>query len=303
MKVLITGATGFVGTALRRALREAGFDVRAFVRTQSAHRIDASEGIEVVTGDVLESHACLRATTDVHAVVHLVGIRRENPRTGTTYEALHTEATYAVVDAARRNGVRRFVYLSGLGTRPDAPSRYHRTKWESEEIVRTSGMEWTIFRPSVIFGPGDEFHPLLVDLVHRPVVPIVDGGRSHLQPVSLRNLVSAMTASILMPEAHERVFEVGGPDRVTFVDLVRRVARHEGVWPNELAVPSRLMKPMVRILQRFRDFPLTLDELLMMLEDNVCDPEPFVRTFGITLDPYLEQLDELLGMCERRRSA
>ena len=122
MKVLVTGATGFVGTALRRALRGAGFDVRAFVRPRSAHRIEASEGIAVVTGHVLDSHACLRATTGMDAVVHLVGIRREHPRTGTTYEALHTEATWAVVDAARRNDVRRFVYVSGLGARPDAPS-------------------------------------------------------------------------------------------------------------------------------------------------------------------------------------
>ena len=124
-----------------------------------------------------------------------------------------------------------------------------------------------------------------------------------MQPVSLRNVVSAIVASLTMPEAHERVFEAGGPDRVTFVDLVRRVARHEGVWPNEVAVPSRLMKPAVRLLQRLRGFPLTLEELLMMLEDNVCDTEPFVRTFGLTLDPYLDRLDELLGMCERRRSA
>ncbi len=299
MKVLITGATGFVGTALRRRLKALGYDVRVFVRPRSVAKIDVTEGLEIVAGDVLDSHACLRVTDGVDAVVHLVGIRRENREVGTTYEALHTEATFNVADAARRQGVGRFIYLSGLGARENARSRYHLTKWESEGVVQRTGMRWTIFRPSVIFGPGDEFHPLVADLVQRRVVPIVDGGRSLLQPVSIENVVDALAASLSTPESQGQVYEMGGPDRVPFIDIVTRVARHLEVWPNYANVSSRLMKPMVKMLQRCRSFPLTYDELLMMLEDNVCDTGPVTATFGITLDGYLEHLDALLDRVTR----
>jgi len=293
MKVLLTGATGFVGTALRRELREQGHEVRALVRTQSVGSIDRREGIEVMTGDVLDSHACLRAVTGCDAVVHLVGIRRELPNDGITYEAMHTEATYTIMDAATRSGLERVVFMSGLGARPDAPSRYHRTKFEAEEIVRKSGLRWTIFRPSVIFGEGDEFHPLVADLVHRPIVPVIDGARSLLQPVSLRNVAGPMARTLSMPETQGKVFEIAGKDRLAFIDIMYAVARNYGVWPNTLSVSSMFAKPVVKFAQRFRGFPLTLEELYMLLEDNVCDPEVFVKTFGVTLDPYEERIPSL----------
>ncbi|MCI0450800.1 MAG: NAD(P)H-binding protein [Candidatus Latescibacteria bacterium] len=294
MKILLTGATGFVGSGVRRELRALGHDVRVLARPQSTSKIDAREGIEVVVGDVLDSQACLRATQDCNALVHMVGIRREIPQQGITYEALHTEATYAAVDAARRNGVERVVLMSSLGTRADAPSGYHRTKFESEEIVKKSGMRWTIFRPSVIFGPGDEFHPLIADLVHRPIVPVIDGGKALIQPVAHRNVVGPMARTLTMPETQGKVFEIGGPERHAFVDIMYRIARHYGVWPNTMSVSSRFAKPMVKFAQRFRSFPLTMDELYMLLEDSVCDPAPFVTTFGVKLDSYEDKIPSLL---------
>jgi len=295
MKVLLTGGTGFVGTAIRKQLVEGGHDVRLLVRPKSIHKLDDADRYDVVAGDVLDSHACLRAVEGMEALVHLVGIRREYPQMGTTYESLHTEATFNIFDAAKRAGVRRAILMSGLGTRENAASRYHSTKWEMEEIVRGTGMRWTIFRPSIIFGRGDEFHPLLADLVLRTVVPLVDGGKALLQPVALENVVEAMTRSITMPETQGRIIEVGGPERVSFVDVLGFVARHYEVWPNSIKVSSRVMKPMVKMLQRFQSFPLTYDELLMMIEDNICDTEDFTSTFGITLKPYRENLPQILG--------
>jgi NADH dehydrogenase len=294
MKILLTGGTGFVGSGVRRELKALGHDVRLLVRPASASKLDVREGFDVIAGDVLDTHACLRAVKDCDAVVHMVGIRRERPQEGITYEALHTEATYSVVDAARRSGVERVVLMSSLGTRKDAPSGYHRTKAESEEIVRKSGLRWTIFRPSVIFGPGDEFHPLLADLVHRPIVPVIDGGRALLQPVAHRNVVGPMARSLTMPETQGKMYEIGGPERHAFADILHKVARHYGVWPNTVSMPSRFAKPMVKFAQRFRSFPLTLDELYMLLEDNVCETAPFTSTFGVTLDSYEDKIPSLL---------
>jgi len=156
-------------------------------------------------------------------------------------------------------------------------------------------MRWTIFRPSVIFGEGDEFHPLLTDLVERSVVPIVDGGESLLQPVSLENVVGAVAKSLTMPETAGEVYEVGGPERIAFYDLVQRVARACDVWPNFWKVSSMVMKPMVRMMQHLPNFPLSYDELLMMLEDNVCDTEHFTSTFDVQLDTYTDKIETLMG--------
>jgi NADH dehydrogenase len=294
MKILLTGGTGFVGTALRRAIKEQGHDVRLLVRAQSTTKVDAREGFESLVGDVLDTHACMRACEGIDAVVHLIGIRREYPHDGITYEAMHTEATYGVVDAARRNQVPRFIHMSAQGTRPDAPSRYHRTRFEAEEIVRKSGMRWTIFRPSIIFGTGDEFHPLMAELVHRNVVPVIDGARSLLQPVALHNVVGPMARALVMPETQGKTIEVGGPERVMFRDVMYAVARHYGVWPNTFPLPSLVAKPLVKFLQGVvPDFPLTYDELLMLLEDNVCDNTEFLKLFGETLDTYQDKIPSL----------
>jgi NADH dehydrogenase len=161
-------------------------------------------------------------------------------------------------------------------------------------------MRWTVFRPSVIFGPGDDFHAQLVELAHRPVVPVIDGGKALLQPVSLGNVVEPMARAVTMPEAQGRVFEVAGPERVRFIDLLEQVARHFDVWMNTMKVSSKFLRPVVKTMQRFKSFPLTVDQMVMLLEDNVCDTGPFVETFGVELDPYMETLPRLL---EERKAA
>ena len=251
MKILLTGATGYIGTALRKALKDKGHDVRLFVRTTSAHKIDDGEGFEVVHGDILDTHTCLRATDGVSTIVHLVGILREFPEDGTTYDAMHTSATFNIVDAARRQGAERVIHMSSLGASLDARSRYHQTKAEAEKIVQDSGMRGTIFRPSIVFHKGDLFHEMLNDLVHRPVVPIIDGGKAMIQPVSLENLTAAMAATTTMPETQRNIYEVGGPDRISMAELLEKIARHDNVWMNTMKVSSRMMKPVVGMLQRF----------------------------------------------------
>lgn len=296
MKILVTGGTGFVGTALRRELKQLGHHVRLLVRVESAHKIDPREGFEVVTGDVLDTHACMRAVAGMDAVYHLVGIRREYPDDGITYEAMHTEAAYGIFDAARRAGVQRAVYLSALGARADSRSRYQTTKFEAEEILRNTGMRWTIFQPSVIFGPGDEFHPLVADLVHRHVVPIIDGGKTLMQPVSLANVAGPLARTVTMPETQGKIYEIGGPERIAFADILYKVARVYDVWPNTVSVSSLLAKPLVKFAQRFRSFPLTLEELYLLLENNTCDPTAFTEAYGVKLDTYA---DKIASLCPR----
>ena len=297
----MTGGTGYVGRTLREKLREQGHEVRLMVRRGSEHKTGAAEGVEVVDGDVLDSHACLKAVDGCSAVVNLVGIIREYPDVGTTYVALHTEATFNVLDAAQRSGIGRFVQMSALGARPDSRSGYHRTKFEAEEIVRKSDLRWTIFRPSVIFSPGSEFIRELVDLAHRSVVPLIDGGKASLQPVSLENVTDAMARSLLMPETQHKTFEAGGPDRIRFRELLDRIAAHYKINMNTMAVSSTFLKPLVKLMQGFKSFPLTVDQMMMLIEDNVCDPAEFQSVFGYDkLDSFNEALPSLLESTEVR---
>jgi NADH dehydrogenase len=152
-----------------------------------------------------------------------------------------------------------------------------------------------VFRPSVIFSPGSEFTRQLVDLVHRPLVPIVDGGKALLQPVSLENLTDAMARSLSMPETQGCSYDVGGPDRVRFADILDRIADHYKLHPNTMKISSTFMKPVVRLLQRFESFPLTVDQLEMLVEDNICDTGEFTKTFRIAeLDSFEAALPSLL---------
>ncbi|HUF92366.1 MAG TPA: NAD(P)H-binding protein, partial [Candidatus Limnocylindria bacterium] len=155
-RVFVTGATGFVGRAVVQALRAEGCVVRCLVRRGSERDLHGFGAIERVEGDVTVPRTLQEGVMGCHAVVHLVGIIREHPGAGVTFERAHTQGTVNILEAATAAGVRRFLHMSALGTRPGARSRYHVTKWAAEEAVRASSLSWTIFRPSIIYGRGDE---------------------------------------------------------------------------------------------------------------------------------------------------
>ncbi len=155
--VALTGATGFVGRHVLPQLLAAGHRVRVLVH-DPARLTTQDARIQPVTGDLFGDAALAQALSKgADAVVHLVGIIMEQPIKGQTFKRIHLQATQRLLAAAQAAGIKRWVHMSALGSRPDAVSDYHRTKWVAEEAVRASGMEWTIFRPSVIHGPDGEF--------------------------------------------------------------------------------------------------------------------------------------------------
>ncbi|MGC8834566.1 MAG: SDR family oxidoreductase, partial [Armatimonadota bacterium] len=147
-KILVTGASGFIGKHLVEHLLRRGFDVRCLVRRQV--HLPTPEGatgrLETALGDINDPPSLTEALSGVHTVVHLVGIIRETP--GATFQRIHVDGTRNLLIAAARAEAKRFFYMSGLGARPNARSRYHQTKWEAEELVRASGLQLAVFRPS-----------------------------------------------------------------------------------------------------------------------------------------------------------
>ena len=274
--VLVTGGAGFVGRRVVARLLGAGEAVRVLSRSG-----EAPTGAEGVPADVRDAAGVARAARGCRAVIHLVGIIRE--RGDATFQSVHVEGTRAVIAACREAGITRLLHMSALGSRPGARSRYHRSKWEAEQLVRASGLAGTVFRPSVIVGPGGGFLAEVRGLLHRgPVIPIIGGGRSLLQPVWIEDVASCFAAALARPETASRAYEIGGPERLTFEQVVDLVARSEGVAKPRTHLPVAVVRPAVWLLSRtVPNFPLTSDQLTMLLEDNVCDTAEMRAALGV----------------------
>jgi NADH dehydrogenase len=280
--ILITGCTGFVGRNLVSVLA-ASHKIRCLVRDPGKAVGLEGAGCEIVTGDVTDGRSVLKALSpDVDVVIHLVGILAETK--GVTFKAIHTEGTRNVVEACLKKGVTRYLHISALGTRPGARSEYHRTKWEAERIIADSGLEYTIFRPSVIFGSKDKFTNMFARVMRiSPVVMLPGRGRNMLQPVFVENLVGAMSSSIDMEATKFRVYEIAGPRAYTFDEIVDKIALVMGrSRPLKIHIPMPVMKRGAALAEAvFSKPPITRDQLLMLQEDNITSEKALEDVFGI----------------------
>jgi NADH dehydrogenase len=285
--ILVTGGTGFVGSHLVARLVQAGEQVRALART----RVEIS-GVEVVVGDVRDLSAVTAAVRDCQAVIHLVGIVREIGEA--TFQRVHVDGTRTVVQACVEAGVGRLLHMSALGARPGARSTYHRTKWEAEELVRRSGLQATIFRPSVIFGAGSGFLAELRRLVHRgPVIPIAGNGMALLQPIWVEDVISCFVGALAKPETAGQAYHLGGPEVFGFEEMVDLVAAAEGIRKPRLHLPVLWLRPLAAVLGRLTPrFPLTSDQLTMLLEDGVCDTTEMREVLAVNPASLREHLME-----------
>ncbi len=292
--MLVTGTTGFIGGHVVRRLQADGRPVRALVR--DARRAAGLEDAELVEGDVTQPETLTAAVAGVDAIVHLVAILQGRPD---EFERVIGDGTRNLVAAARDAGVRRFVYQSALGL--DERSRetipYFRGKWQAEQAVMASGLEYVIFRPSFVFsGDGGAF-PLFARLARlSPVTPIVGAGTQRIQPIWIDDLVEHLVRAVDEPAAAGRTFELGGPDALDWNGFWGQLKRALGIRRPSLHVPMRLMRLQAPLLERLPNPPVTRNELLMLeAGDNTADVRPAVETFGIPLLPLDEQLRRALA--------
>jgi uncharacterized protein YbjT (DUF2867 family) len=292
--ILVTGATGFVGPKIVRALREHEQPVRGLVRRpgdRSATTL-ASWGAELVQGDMGDAACLRRAVEGAEVVVHLVSIRQGSDE---DFRRVMEQGTRDLVEAAKDAGIRRFVLMSALGTSEETKDLvpYYRSKWEMEQTVRGSELEHVIFRPSFVFARDGGILPTFRRLARvAPVTPIIGSGRQRIQPIWGDDVAAYFAEAVDKPEAANRTFELGGPDAVTWNEFWQRLKRALGQRRPSVHVPMGLMRLNALVTERLPgNVPLTRD-LLTMLEhgDNVVSNEEAVQTFGLALVPLDEQL-------------
>ncbi len=295
MRIFLTGGTGFVGGEILRQLSAAGHNVWVLVRPDSpAGSGSLPKEAETAAGNILDSDLS-KHLEGVDCVVHLVGIIRDQPKKGITFQKLHVDATKNIIRAMQTAGIKRLVHMSALGSdMGDTP--YFTTKREAELVVKESGLEWTVFKPSVIYGSGDEFVNALAKQVKMmPIVPVIGDGEYRLHPVSVSVVAEGFVKACTMPETIGKAYEVGGPRQLSYNQLLDDIAEVLGKGKaRKIHFPLGLMMPMIRIMENFPFFPITSAQLKMLLMNNVCDPRPFTETFKIEQHDFKESISEYL---------
>jgi len=283
-------------------LHEAGHSIRLFSRrghTDALRQLAYRHRAELVEASFASPTSLHAAVQGCAAVIHLVGIISE---AGTnTFERVHVEYTRAILAAAKSAGARRFVHMSALGTRPDARSRYHRTKWQAEELVRASGLDWTLFRPSVIYGRGDGFVNLLARISRwSPVVPIFGSGQNQLQPVAVADVAQAFVAALSQPESVGETYDLCGHEALTMAQVWaiilrakrrRRIPLRLPLWIARL--PATALETGCRLIGR--PSPLTRDQLVMLEEDNTGNPGPAADRFQLPVRSFADEVAKYLN--------
>jgi NADH dehydrogenase len=236
-----------------------------------------------------------KAVQGVERVVHLVGIIQEAP--GVTFQGVHVDGTRNLVEEARKAGVRHFLFQSALGTRANAKSQYHRTKWEAEELVRGSGIPSTVLRPSLIYGPGDQFTIRLSEMIRlSPVLPIIGSGGSKVQPIFINDVVACILKAVTSEAYLNELYELGGPEQFTYEEVTRAIAAVLGVSRPVLHLPLLFMRPLARVMETVLPKPpITLDQLIMLQEDTVCSMKDIRDAFGIEPVPFQQGLSTFLS--------
>jgi uncharacterized protein YbjT (DUF2867 family) len=297
MRVTVFGATGFVGGYLIDALLEHGHHPVLLVRPGSESKARQAGQCTLINGDIADTGAVRKAIDAADAVIYNIGILREFPARGVTYEALHFEGARRAMDAAEAAGVSRFLLMSANGVKADGTG-YQRTKYMAEQYLATTGLDWTVFRPSVLFGDPRgrmEFatqlyrdvvcSPLPAPLFYDGLLPM-DAGMFRMSPVHVKDVAAVFAKAVDMPETAGRIIALGGPEALTWKDILQTIARATGTAKWMLPAPVLLLKGVAAMLDQYAFFPITRDQLTMLMEGNTCDGyEPF-RTFGLVTTPF-----------------
>jgi len=275
VRVAIIGGTGFVGGYLADALLAAGHDVSTLVRPGSEGKLQ-SDSIHTVSGDVSSQEALLDTLKGCDAVIYNVGILREFPRRGITFEKTQYQGVVDTVAAAKEAGVSRMLLMSAIGVK-DPGTRYQSTKRRAELHALSSGLDVTVLRPSVIFGDPHgtmEFATQLYRDMVRPPIPAAGFAGVRMSPVHIEDVADAFVAALGDTSMIGKTIELAGPETLSWKEMIRRIASAAGKSKTILPVPIWVMRVGATLFDWLPFYPVTRDQLTMLEEGNTAPSAP-----------------------------
>jgi uncharacterized protein YbjT (DUF2867 family) len=309
MRAAIFGGTGFVGSYLIDALVDAGHEPSVLVRRGSEHKVRHADRCRLVSGEIDDKAAIASTLENSDVAIYLIGILRENPPAGITFKALQLDGACRVIDAAKAKGVRRFLLMSANGVRKDGTT-YQRTKFEAEQYLAYSKLPGTVFRPAVIFGDPRgrmEFGTQLRDEMIRLPVPapaffsglLPSRGSFSMTPVFVEDVALAFSRSLHNEAVVSRTLKLGGSEELSWREIIQRVAAASGRRKLIVPVPVMPVRLAAALLDRFDFFPLSRDELTMLMEGNSVTTQRDFEMLGIK--PVAMTVDQLAYLRLRER--
>jgi uncharacterized protein YbjT (DUF2867 family) len=292
MNILLVGGSGFIGTHLGGELLDRGHDVT--VLSRSPENDDLPDGVEAAMGDVTAYDSIESAFEGQDVVYNLVALSPLfEPKGGNEmHDRLHRGGTENCLRAAEKHGIDRFVQLSALGADPDGPTHYIRAKGRAEEHVRESDLDWTIFRPSVVFGDGGEFLSFTRKLTPPVLAPLPGGGKTRFQPIYVDDLVGMLADSIEADDHVDQIYELGGPEVLELSEVAKLTRKARGQSVTILPVPMSIAGVGLSIAGAIPGVPMGPDQFRSLKLDNTTS-ENDISAFGrdrselTTLSSYL----------------
>ena len=307
MKVAVFGGTGFVGSYLIDELIASDHIPRVLVRSGSEEKLMQADKCEPVHGDISDKIAIGDTLAGTEAAIYNIGIIRQFPRNGITYEDLQFDGARNCMDQCKELGIDRFILMSANGVRPDGTG-YQKTKWLAEQYLMNTDLKWTIFRPSLIFGDPrgsnrPEFctqlkkdlirPPIPAPLFHDGIVP-VDAGRFSMSPIHVKDVASIFVGSLASEDTASKIFELGGPHTLGWKEIIKTVAKGSGKNKWTIPAPAIFIRSIAALFDRFSWFPITRDQLTMLMEGNTCEtPDLFTKFRAVPILFTAEELSYL----------
>ncbi len=296
--LLVSGGTGFVGSAIVRELLRRGEAVAVLGRDSARVRQLFGDSVEAREADVSKPGEALdRAFQGIDVAINAVQFPNspiENKARGWTFEEVDLKGTKNQADAAKKAGARRFLYVSGAGAAPDAPQHWFRFKWEAEEYLKNSGLEWVIVRPTWVYGPGDHSLNRILGFGNfLPVIPTFGDGKQRMQPIFIDDLGRVVADAATKPEAAGHLFELGGPEIMTMDEVFKTALEVQGRKRPILHQPMFVGKAIGTLASKLpvARKPLSADSIEFIIQPAVAD----MSEVEAILKPKLTTLRQGLG--------
>ena len=291
-KVALFGSTGFIGSYILEELVNSGIESIALIREKSISKLLSLKTTEIVTGELDSDQDIIDTIKNCDTVIYSVGIIQEFPKSGVTFTKLHFNYFKKVVDISLKHRIKKIIYISANGVK-NTGTGYQTSKYKAEQYLMRKFKNWTIFRPSVVFGDPKgkmEFvtqlnNDIIFKQIPAPLFfkinPFAISKFFKSTPVHVKNLAELVVKSIQSDFSHNKIFKIGGPTTTSWSSMLKLISRIRNKKKLKLPVPIIFVQLIAQLFDRFEFIPITSTQLQMLKEDNICDSEELFREYKI----------------------